>query len=1472
MSRGGDGISENTATLDPIGEVEENKTVTLTVTVASNYTYTVTLNGAPIEVDGTYTHTVKGNAAFVVTFEKQELQVEGVYTGKANLSLGGSEKSEYDARLLVKKSGTDAIDVILLLTSGDETMGSPAHLQKTEDGVYGSGGSGAPEFTFTEDHKVSFYMAEDEPVELERTGNLPATPTLANGTYRSVDMDEITINGNSAKIAIGRENGDATLVPVGDCYIVVLADDDAYSYILTAGTNGLIIVITGEEGMEFAPVAEYRNIFPTKALEVYNDVYGKLYVSADDQAYIQESVAKIKVNGEDRTYEDGKGFMLDGDHYNIQLELAPPAKEEYVIDWYDAQGKLLAKTTAKVGEAPATRYSVNVTGEHITVTFSVNGPYEANTDVTFRVTPDEGYLIDSVMNGETRLDEQGSNVYTVKVVDQDIEITVTTKLAPPVFHFDGNGAEGGEPSVEPVEPSGKRFSVKLPENTTYTAPAGKYFVGWEINEVTYYAGEEYDAKSGETVNVKAVWGDLSSSIELDVTDKILKWFTANSLSVSVADGKTVKVQYELTGVQKAFQGMLLDVAANGDFYRLCVDARCFYNTADTATQGTLAESLEIVKSAWDESAYLALFNGNGSAIQVVTLSLSNNVLTAVIATYASTDTELKTVVAQSTYHLTSKTDVSSMTVGMYIDGVDSGTTATNAMLSTDFTISDNQAPTEQDPVEIGTADNSLSYTDTKPVWTSVLRKGEKVVMKGTMTSTGAQNYHATGFYLFDKGLVPNFNFRADNFVNGNTNGNVNPFIVANGWKIAGTTDGSNPMPNPVGTDEGAKWWDGVRAIFKQADVEITYDYTGENIILTFVATSTNPDADYENYGKVYKVTFTVEKNTGAFADELMIGLGGEGSYTRITSLTRTAVREAPQGPLYNGGESDAVAHPGDWYWWKADGTGDWENGCVVTMNESRYDPFEDVITLNWNANDKKCWYGVQVFYENAELTNGQTYRLSFSLTLPGEEDDGKTYCVTVNGYALTLHGGLNHVVVVYTEPETENAASLSIQFGWNGQNDTMVNEAEVTISDWSWTTGSIVKEALQNLTELKIEATEGTYKATFTDPNTEGVSGYKLAFYETGEPDSAIVAETMLAADGTFALPEKLVAGTYYLRLQAMPATYLGYQTPSGWTNPAIEVNITGGLKKGEQAAVAANEIQKNAEKDATNNAFALWWVEGADWNCGTIVTMTPSTVNLTSDGKIKFVYSGGNMDYSVQLFYKNTSLTAQQYCLSFKVKVTASAAVKIIANGNTVTLQPDVEKTVEVLYMGGGDISSVDIQFPGTEFAGVSGEIAVELYDVVWYNVVNDGPLTLTLPGQGGSQQGGGGDQGGGQGGTNVSLAKAYNATLETNDGRLLVYVQGDNLQQDGESADTVKAAIKLLADSTPLTAGTAEAGDAYYKLFFDLTGLSAGTYHLSLQANGSTTVEIESAISVLTLTKDSKTYTIACTGGQLQLTVENA
>ena len=225
-------------------------------------------------------------------------------------------------------------------------------------------------------------------------------------------------------------------------------------------------------------------------------------------------------------------------------------------------------------------------------------------------------------------------------------------------------------------------------NAQVTLPAapkaaeGYEFTGWKVgsDSTLKKAGDKITVTANVTVTAQWKAKEVTPPVDdkyatdAEIKDGILNWYTPNSKNYFVADGEEVTVQatYKLTEVQAWF-GILTDIGFNGNFYRFRPDCQVFFpDNPDKVAHNTWTEdpalyNLEIDRTNWDEAKYKALFDNDGSAIQVIHITLKDKVLTVTLSYYAGTDTELKTPVAVAAYKATTESDTAEIQPYFYTD-------------------------------------------------------------------------------------------------------------------------------------------------------------------------------------------------------------------------------------------------------------------------------------------------------------------------------------------------------------------------------------------------------------------------------------------------------------------------------------------------------------------------------------------------------------------------------------------------------------------------------------------------------------------------------------------------------------------------------------------------------------------------------------------------------------------------------------
>lgn len=147
----------------------------------------------------------------------------------------------------------------------------------------------------------------------------------------------------------------------------------------------------------------------------------------------------------------------------------------------------------------------------------------------------------------------------------------------------------------------------------------------------------------------------------------------------------------------------------------------------------------------------------------------------------------------------------------------------------------------------------------------------------------------------------------------------------------------------------------------------------------------------------------------------------------------------------------------------------------------------------------------------------------------------------------------------------------------------------------------------------------------------------------------------------------------------------------------------------GEKLDPSTNAMVNDEEAKAVDNTMTYWYAADAGWNCGTVVTMNTATY---TDGTVHFNYTGGSVDYSVQLFYKNSQLQAgKKYFVFVTIKVDKDLQIKL--NGTIMNLTAGTH-TLAVMFDGADTDLSIQLYGVG------SNTVDVTISDISWQEVLS--------------------------------------------------------------------------------------------------------------------------------------------------------
>lgn len=376
------------------------------------------------------------------------------------------------------------------------------------------------------------------------------------------------------------------------------------------------------------------------------------------------------------------------------------------------------------------------------------------------------------------------------------------------------------------------------------------------------------------------------------------------------------------------------------------------------------------------------------------------------------------------------------------------------------------------------------------------------------------------------------------------------------------------------------------------------------------------------------------------------------------------------------GESTAL-NSGRWTFWAGDGG---------TASEAKYENGTVTLTgqIGW------AWYSVQLFRHYAQFTTGTVLKVSMKITSTAAGT------ITITGQHVALQEGENDVELFITQ---SNGATLSIQLAVMGENN-MVDETvsmptytDITLTISNVEVAPFVAEALQT-PSFTVE----NGKVNITDPNTKGVAGYQLGFFD----GDTLVGYVNVANGGEFT-DSAIKDGSYTVKVRAVAQT--GYEN-SEWSATGISHTVANGG--------VTYDIMFGGEQDtpnaATNPGTWYYWND-QNW-CGSDTRVSAAKF---ANGTITFTYkaAAGACDFGLQAFYKDPTLTeGKTYKLTLTINVTYATQVTI--NGEKISLVP-----------GNNDIFVAYNECTGT---GVNGHwVSFAMQVVVNVEQPNENTITMS-------------------------------------------------------------------------------------------------------------------------------------------------
>ena len=440
-----------------------------------------------------------------------------------------------------------------------------------------------------------------------------------------------------------------------------------------------------------------------------------------------------------------------------------------------------------------------------------------------------------------------------------------------------------------------------------------------------------------------------------------------------------------------------------------------------------------------------------------------------------------------------------------------------------------------------------------------------------------------------------------------------------------------------------------------------------------------------------------------------------------------------------GGETDAIANPGQAYYWTEFGGiagGTYENGII-----------------SFSVVNGGNWYSNQIFVENSALTAGKTYKLTLILVSSVAEK------ITVNGKVIDLVVGDNAIEVTYVE--SDGTASLSLQCGANGGvslatgeftlKDILYTEVEsgdvggtddpVTPPDpsGSYTIGNSDENGAiadpgvwhfwndqwwcgSNVTVSNAHYDAENDKATFTysmegfcwfgmqmfyeDSAQENGKTYKLncTIISEAAGDVLINGQVVTLVVGENNIELTFTKGVDY---DDTPDASFALQCGNVNTNTVIAANtisiygltftevVAGGNEGGTDdpatpPASGSYDIVF-ADEGGTVADAGVWHFWNDQWWCGSNVTVSGARYDADAN-KATFTYTlEGSCNFGMQIFYKHSANEAGK---TYKMTcvITSEGAGEVVINGQAVALVAG-ENNVEITYVESAVDASFDFQ-----------------------------------------------------------------------------------------------------------------------------------------------------------------------------------
>jgi hypothetical protein len=403
--------------------------------------------------------------------------------------------------------------------------------------------------------------------------------------------------------------------------------------------------------------------------------------------------------------------------------------------------------------------------------------------------------------------------------------------------------------------------------------------------------------------------------------------------------------------------------------------------------------------------------------------------------------------------------------------------------------------------------------------------------------------------------------------------------------------------------------------------------------------------------------------------------GGKTASCRITVNPAVDPNAKPEGAVdMEYSTADNIAdHLDKWCYFNDP---EWWSGASADINQAY--SYEGKVVFDYTYKSESSptaqdWT-VQLLKKDTSLTNDAPYKLSFDLK------SNKAGSIKVNGEMKTIVSGDNHIEVSYIENNIPYATGLSFQIVLS----LAFGSARLELTNIAWA------ESIAAPQGVVVNESGGNYIVAFAA--VAGATSYKAYYvdYATGDD----VDNEVVTNGGTLTKVSSLAEGKYKVFVTAFKGEEESERSSSFGViqigDPEAVVPA-GGAKT---LMVFGEEHNNSTGLLALPDDKFVYWND--QWWCGSNVTVIADET-YTEEGTVHAQYTvEGSCSFCFQIFYKNTSLTADTtYTLSFTLTSLQAGTVQV--KGANVALEANTPTNVAVDYTENANDASFSLVFPSS-------------------------------------------------------------------------------------------------------------------------------------------------------------------------------